>query len=218
MLRLLLSAAVGLLVAGAAAAQCQPWYPPYPVVVIPAYPMTPAIWGAPAPRPLPPALPPVPKRPTRIAEEDEPAVLPKPAETKEPRADAKKDDAPRIPKVKIPLPGDPVDKPLPKEPPKADVPKADAPGKDAPAGKAVEQFVIPAEGKGEPRAEVKVGFFNHTDRDITLVVNGESVRLPRAEYVTLRLPRTFTWAERGARGTDVVVPPDAEGIEIVFRR
>jgi hypothetical protein len=196
----ILAVVTSLLLAGAAAAQCQPWYPPYPVVV-PVYPLTPAIWGAPAPQPLPPALPPVPKRTPRIVEEDEPATPSKPAE--------KKDDSPRIPKVKIPLPGDPVDKPLP---------KSDAPKKDQPAGKAVEQFVIPADGKGEPPAEVKVGFFNHTDRDITLLVNGESVKLPKAEYVTLRLPRTFTWAERGAKGTDVVVPPDADGIEIVFRR
>ena len=92
------------------------------------------------------------------------------------------------------------------------------PKKDAPVGKAVEQFVIPADGKGEPRAEVKVGFFNHSDRDIALTVNGESVKLPSEEYVTLRLPRTFSWAEKGAKATDVVVPPDADGIEIVFRR
>ena len=215
MLRLLLSAAVGSLLTAPAAAQCPPWYPPYPYpVVVPAYPMSPAIWGAPAPRPLPPALPPLPKRPPRIVEEDEPAVPPTPAEKK----NGARDDAPRIPKVTLPLPGDRVDKPLPKEAPKKDAPKADGPRKDAPPGKTVEQFVIPSDNKAEPRAEVKVGFFNHTDRDITLVVNGESVKLPSTEYVTLRLPRTFTWAERGARGTDVVVPPDAEGLEIVFRK
>jgi hypothetical protein len=201
-----------LMIAGAAAAQCQPWYPPYPGAV-PAYPLSPALWGAPAPKPLPVALPPAPKRPPRIIEEDEPAVPPKPAGKKNGTKSEAKDDSPRIPKVKIPLPGDAVDKPLPKE-----APKTDAPKKDAPVGKAVEQFVIPADGKGEPRAEVKVGFFNHSDRDIALTVNGESVKLPSEEYVTLRLPRTFSWAEKGAKATDVVVPPDADGIEIVFRR
>jgi hypothetical protein len=206
MLRPLLSAAVGLLVTGVAAAQCQPWYPPYPVGV-PVYPMSPAIWGAPAPAPLPPLLPPAPKPKPRVVEEDEPAP-PKPAEKKNGTKPEDKKDLPRIPKVPL-LPGDPVDKP---------VPKPDAPKKDTAAAKGVEQFVIPAEGKGEPRAEVKVGFFNHSDRDITLVVNGESVRLPTEQYVTLRLPRTFSWAEKGAKATDVVVPPDADGIEIVFRK
>jgi hypothetical protein len=51
-----------------------------------------------------------------------------------------------------------------------------------------------------------------------LDVNGEPVRLPKEQYVTVRLPRTFQWAEQGGKATDVVVPPDAEGIEIVFRR
>jgi hypothetical protein len=204
-----LAVVASLLMAGAAAAQCQPWYPPYPVAV-PSYPWSPAVWGAPAPKPLPVALPPAPKRPPRIVEEDDPVAPPKSAEKKNGTKSDAKQDAPRIPKVKIPvLPGDPVDKPLP---------KSDSPKKDAPAGKAVEQFVIPADGKGEPRAEVKVGFFNHSDRDIALTVNGESVKLPSEEYVTLRLPRTFSWAEKGAKATDVVVPPDADGIEIVFRR
>ena len=80
--------------------------------------------------------------------------------------------------------------PLPGDPPKRE-PAADR-------GKAVEQFFIPADPKrAEPRAEVKVGFFNHSDRAIVLQVNGEAVRLPSEEYVTLRSPRKFSWAEKG---------------------
>jgi hypothetical protein len=83
----------------------------------------------------------------------------------------------------------------------------------------VEQYFVPADtGRGEAKPEVKVGFFNHSDREIQLEVNGEAVRLPKEQYVTLRLPRTFKWAEKGQKGTEVVVPPNADGLEIVFRK
>ncbi|HEX3150126.1 MAG TPA: hypothetical protein VHR66_18760 [Gemmataceae bacterium] len=209
MSRSVLSVAISIIVVGTASAQCQRWYPPYPVVVIPAYPLTPAVWGTPAPKPLPPAPLPLPKRGPTISEESDPMP---PAKSPEKKADPKS-DTPRIPKVKIPLPGDPVDKPLPKETPKSDGPK-----KEPLADKAIEQFVIPSEGKGEQGPEIKVGFFNHSDREITLNVNGESVKLPREQYVTLRMPRTFTWAEKGSKAASVVVPPGADGIEIVFRK
>ena len=78
--------------------------------------------------------------------------------------------------------------------------------------------VIPADGRGEPQAQVKVGFFNHTEREIVLDVNSEPLRLPKGQYVTVRLPRTFAWAEKGMTENSVVVPPDAEGIEIVLRK
>jgi hypothetical protein len=213
----LLSLAACFLVAAAAAAQCPPWYPPYPVAP-PAYPLTPAIWGAPIPRPLPLALP---KAIPTVREDDEPATSPKPPEkakegTKA-NGEAKDKDTPRIPKTKLPFPGDPLDKAVP-DVPKADRPKTDAPKKDAGAAKRFEQYVIPADGRGDSRAEVKVGFFNHSDREIVLDVNGEPLKLPKEQYVTLRLPRTFTWAETGAKDNSVVVPPDADGIEIVFRK
>jgi hypothetical protein len=214
-----------LVIAGNSAAQCWPAYPPYPPpIYVPVYPLTPAVWGAPAPRPLPPApVPFVPRGGAGVREEDE-GPPPKPADpakngTRPREPDGKEKDVPRLPKIKLPLPGDPTDI-KPPAPPK-ELRKDDPPAKKAPAngGKPVEQFFIPAEGnRAEPKAEVKVGFFNHSDREITLDVNGESVRLPSEQYVTLRLPRTFQWSERGQKATDVAVPPDADGIEIVFRR
>lgn len=210
----LLAVLVALFIAEVAAAQCQPWYRPYPVFP-PAYPLTPAVWGAPTPPSLPPYVPvkPPPKVPPGLREDDEPSTPVKPAE--KPKNGSKGDDTerdtPRIPKTKLPIPGDKLDKGVP------DVPKADAPKKD-PSGKPFEQYVIPAESRGEPQAQVKVGFFNHTDREIVLDVNNEPLRLPKGQYVTVRLPRTFAWAEKGATENSVVVPPDADGIEIVFRR
>jgi len=220
----LLTVAVALLIADAAAAQCQPWYPLYPVVP-PGYSYTPAIWGAPAPKPLPPALPPVAPRGKAgpaIKEEDEPPFAPeRPVEKSrngsKDTGEKKEKDSPRIPRTKLPIPGDRLDKSVP-DLPKSDPPKADPPPKDAAPGKPFEQYVIPAEGKGEPQAQVKVGFFNHTDRQLELNVHGQPLRLPQGEYVTVRLPRTFTWTERGDKDHSVVVPPDADGIEIVFRK
>jgi hypothetical protein len=209
-----------LVFAGLASAQCSPWYPYY--VVPPGYPLTSAVWGAPVPKPLPPALPPIKSRPIpAIREDDEPAPPAKspdkPKNGTKSGDEAKEKDTPRIPKTRVPIPGDPLDKSVP-EVPKNDSPKSDAPKKDAAPNKAVEQFVIPADGRGEPQAQVKVGFFNHSDRDLVLDVNGEAVKLAKEQFVTLRLPRTFRWMEKGGKDNSVVVPPDAEGIEIVFRR
>jgi hypothetical protein len=171
---------------------------------------------------LPPPPQFVPKSTPSIREESEPAP-PKPTDkskngTKGTPDEKEKDkDTPRVPKTRIPIPGDPLDKAVPNVP-KSDTPKSDSPKKDSTPGKAVEQYVVPAEGRGEPRAQVKVGFFNHSDRDLVLDVNGDPVRLPKEQYVTIRLPRSFQWSEKGGKPIDVVVPPDAEGIEIVFRR
>lgn len=232
MSRLLLVAVLGLLGVAPAAAQCLPWYPVYPPrpvhVYGPAYPLSPAIWGAPAPKPLPPAPAPFTPKPGVAVQEDEDLTVPRPAdrpkEGPKPKSpDAKEKDAPRIPKVL--LPGDPgeLDPAIlrPPAPKKGDA-TPEAPPRKEPVpdkGRAVEQFFIPAEGgRGEPKPEVKVGFFNHSDREIVLDVNGEAVKLPSEQYVTLRLPRTFKWAEKGQKATDVAVPADADGMEIVFRK
>lgn len=83
----------------------------------------------------------------------------------------------------------------------------------------VDQFMIPADkAKGEVASEIKLGIFNHSDRDVDLEINGETLKLPADQYVTLRLPRTFTWTIRGQKSRSVNVPNDADGIEIVFRR
>ena len=219
MARLLLTATLTFWLAGQAAAQCWPAYPVYPPIYYPVYPLTPAIWGAPAPAMIPPPPPPVLPRPKAgVQEGTEPPLAPKPTEKpadkpksgpkdepKEGPKDTEPKDTPRIPKVKLPLPGDPTD------PPKRD-PAAER-------GKTYEQFVVPADPKrSEPQAQVKVGFFNHSDRTVNLVVNGESVELPSSQFISRRLPRTFTWSEKGQKDADVVVPPDADGLEIVFRK
>jgi hypothetical protein len=224
MSRLLVVAVCGFVSVSAARGQCVPWHPAYPVrpVYGPVYPLSPAIWGAPAPKPLPPA--PVPVVPKGVAVREEEDTPPKPVDkskdpTKAKGPEAKETEGPRIPKLKLPLPGETVEPdPSTGKPPaeKKDPPKLDAPDRKE---KAFDEFLIPAQGgRGEPKPEVKVGFFNHSEREVVLDVNGETVRLPSEQYVTLRLPRTFKWGEKGQKGTDVTVPADADGIEIVFRK
>jgi hypothetical protein len=179
---------------------------------MPAYAVSPwQFWGTPAPKPLPPAPAPfVPKKGVGIRE-DEP-VSPKPADKTKPKEGESKDKEPRIPKVKL----------LPDDPDEPDVPAKKPAAKKEPRSDSIrsfDQYLIPAEGnKAERPSEVKVGFFNHSDRDLVLEVNGETLKLPSEQYVTLRLKRTFSWAEKGQKATDVAVPPDADGLEIVFRK
>jgi hypothetical protein len=92
--------------------------------------------------------------------------------------------------------------------------------KDVPKVNMVEEFLIEGKKdlKSEPNREVKIGFFNHSDKEITLDVNGEAVKLPSEQYVTLRLPRSFSWSVKGEKSRAVNVPNDAEGLEIVFRK
>src|SRR5262245_66524179 len=73
MSRMLVSAAVGLVTVGAASAQCLPWYPAHPIrpIYAPVYPLSPAIWGAPAPKPLPPAPAPFVPKGAAVREEDD---------------------------------------------------------------------------------------------------------------------------------------------------
>jgi hypothetical protein len=169
-------------------------------------------WGTPTPQSLPPASKPfVPKEGVGVREEEEP-VIAKPREAGKPKEDRLKErEAPKIPKVKLPGLPDNLDLDEPKPAPKKEPPVE--------TSKSFDQYIIPTEGTAAtPGAEVKVGFFNHSDREITLEVNGEQVKLPSEQYVTLRLKRTFKWAEKGKKETEVAVPPDADGIEIVFRK
>lgn len=199
-------AALLLLSAHQASAFCRPgrapvYYYAGPPAFGPAYAVGPAVWGAPTPKPLPP-VPVIPPPRAGVKEETDGPKAPTPR--------TKDKEPPTIPKTKLPLPGDPAEKKVLPEP-KAAEPRD--------AAKRVEEFVVPSTGKrAEPAAEVKVGFFNHSERAIVLDVNGEVVKLPSGEYVTLRLPRTFKWAEKGQKSRETSVPADADGIEIVFRR
>jgi len=195
MIRTLLASIFALASVQIAVGQCQQWYSPPPIVIyVPVYPV----------RPEPRIAPSVPKKGVVKEVESKPPPFERPKKEIEPKESSK------IPKLKLPLPDDADFKevPLPaKKEPVADDPKS------------FDQYVVPAdERSAKPGPQVRVGFFNHSERQIVLEVNGEQLKIPSGQYVTLRLPRTFAWAEKDRKAKDVVVPPDADGIEIVFRK
>lgn len=109
--------------------------------------------------------------------------------------------------------------PTPPAPEKKETPKAKEADKTKEKNVSVDQFLIPAERvRSEAPSEVKVGFFNHSDREMEIEINGETLKLPADQYVTVRLPRTFNWSVKGQVSKEVKVPADSDGLEIVFRR
>lgn len=63
----------------------------------------------------------------------------------------------------------------------------------------------------------KVGFFNHTDRDIDLVIEGRAVKLPGKTYLHAQLPPTFQWKQADRKAETATVPDGAAGLDVLFR-
>jgi len=78
--------------------------------------------------------------------------------------------------------------------------------------------VAPAPGAMPTQANVAVGFFNHSERDLVLEINDRAVKIGSRYYLQLKLPREFTWREKDGPLQTTKVPADAEGVEIVFRK
>ncbi len=69
-----------------------------------------------------------------------------------------------------------------------------------------------------PGQRVAIGFFNHSERDLELMIGRQVLQLKSKHYVQIRLPRQFQWHESGRDVVQSVVPESAAGLEIVFRR
>ncbi len=80
--------------------------------------------------------------------------------------------------------------------------------------------VVPVSGAASisPGPLRSVGVFNHSDRDVTLTVEGETVTLPKRTYLTAVVPRTFTWKLDDGDAQSTAVPAASPGVEIVIRR
>jgi hypothetical protein len=63
----------------------------------------------------------------------------------------------------------------------------------------------------------KIGFFNHTDRDLDLVIEGKSVKLPKKSYLNAELPAKFTWKHSGGPAESAIVPGSAAGLDVLFK-
>jgi hypothetical protein len=202
----------------------------------PAKPEPPRADPAPAaPRPVAPGVPPG-------GAATDPGDPVKPTEFAKPKtASPPKNDTPKLELPQVPLPGaaDPSKNDDAKIPPliprltNPDVPPLTIPkvpiepatGGDTSTSKAspltaaprVDVFPVDGTPPPSPKANRTVGFFNHTDRDLKLTVEGDTVTLPRRHFVTAVVPATFAWKLDGdERRTEV--PAGAPGVEVVIRK
>jgi len=63
-----------------------------------------------------------------------------------------------------------------------------------------------------------VAFWNLTDRELSLKIDGDARRLPRGKSVTLDLPPQFVWQIDGREPKTERVPSTESALEIVIRR
>ncbi|MFO0797364.1 MAG: hypothetical protein U0804_07785 [Gemmataceae bacterium] len=76
--------------------------------------------------------------------------------------------------------------------------------------------VFPAAGAAAGALR-KVGFFNHSDRPVRLVIEGRAVVLPAKNYLHAQLPQVFRWSEAGGPERRETVPADAAGVDVLIR-
>ena len=84
--------------------------------------------------------------------------------------------------------------------------------------KAVEVIPVAGDAPASPRTLRNVGFFNNSERDVTLTVQGETITLPKHTFVTANVPRSFTWKLDAEAERTTEIPPGAPGVEVVIRR
>jgi len=67
------------------------------------------------------------------------------------------------------------------------------------------------------KTALRVGFWNVTGRDVTLVIEGKTHRLPRDRALTIEVPHSFTWTMDGATQRTEELPSDQTRHEIILR-
>ncbi len=78
--------------------------------------------------------------------------------------------------------------------------------------------VFPASGAGNTVGGYRtVGFYNHTDRDLSLTIEGRAVKLPAKTYLHAKLGPTFTWSQGDQAVVRETVPEGSSGVDVVFR-
>lgn len=213
-----------------------------PATPAPAKPAQPKADPAPAaPRPVAPGVPPGsaatdPSGPEKPIEFAKPQTASPPEPKATPKADAPKPQVPQVPLTGTPEPSKSDEAKIPTlipRLPSPDVPPLTIPqlpvekpaqgdhstSKASPlsGAKRVEVFTVDGPPPASPRARRTVGFFNHSDRDLKLTVEGESVTLPRRHYVTAEVSAAFTWRLDGDE-LRTEVPAAAPGVEVVIRK
>jgi hypothetical protein len=80
--------------------------------------------------------------------------------------------------------------------------------------------IYPVEGAppASPSVKRKVGFFNHTDRDLKLTVEGQTITLPKRHYIAAEVPANFDWKLGDGPKQHTAIPTAAPGVEVVIRK
>jgi len=65
---------------------------------------------------------------------------------------------------------------------------------------------------------VAVGFWNLSDRDVTVLVAGQNHTIQRGRSLKVEVPREFTWQVAGREPETRRVPAADGGLEIVLRQ
>ena len=156
-----------------------------------------------------------------------------------------KADAPKLPVLEFPAVPPPTAVPVPAPPSDALIPPANVPMSrtpdalppltlppDAPvapptveakssplkaAARELNVSVYPAAGTATASGLRKVGFYNHTPRDLALTIEGKAVTLPAMSYLHAQLPPAFTWKCAGRAAATATVPADAAGVDVLIR-
>ena len=89
--------------------------------------------------------------------------------------------------------------------------------KSSPLAAASRVQVFPVAGAAAAGAARRVGFFNHTNRDLQLTIEGRPVTLPAKSFLHAELSPTFRWSEAGGPPRTTTVPPGSPGVDVLFR-
>jgi hypothetical protein len=89
--------------------------------------------------------------------------------------------------------------------------------KSSPLTGAVKVQVITAAGATATGNLRKIGFFNHSTRDLDLVIEGKAVKLPKKSYLNAELPPKFTWKAADGEALSTTVPDGSPGVDLVFK-
>lgn len=82
---------------------------------------------------------------------------------------------------------------------------------------ALQVKVFVAAGAGGRPGLSKIGFYNHTESDIALVIEGRAVTLPRKTFIHAEVPPTFRWKYADEPERTATVPAGAVGLDVLFR-
>lgn len=179
-----------------------------------------------------PKLPPLvlPTKPDPMIEAPKLPVLGAPAKPddgapKLPPIELPKLDGPKLPPIELPgAPAIPQPAPAPDGlpplslPPDAPVEPLKVEAKASPLARDLKVSVFAAAGANAAGNGLrKVGFYNHTKRDLVLTVEGKQVKLPAMTYLHAQLPAVFVWKCDDRPAERATVPDTANGIDVLFR-